>query len=173
MTIEVVQQIGRGHFAYSPRPVADAFCDRATLTHGSPMSLSKTNSLRVNKSAPMARSTPGDFHRGLSTGKTERPVFLRFFAFQSERFSGISEESFARGGIFNSFFGAAIYLVYKVFKIKPQPWNIAIFAPIFCLAVISVINLWTLAFPYSPRAISAATFLSDLTIELSGFMRRK
>jgi multidrug resistance efflux pump len=55
--------------------------------------------------------------------------------------------------IFNIFFGAAIYLVYKVFKIKPQPWNIAIFASIFCLAVISVITLWTLACPYSPRAI--------------------
>lgn len=55
--------------------------------------------------------------------------------------------------IFNIFFVGAIYLVYKVFKIKPQPWNIAIFVTIFCMAVVGVITLWTQASPYSTRAV--------------------
>jgi membrane fusion protein, multidrug efflux system len=55
--------------------------------------------------------------------------------------------------IFNIFFAGAIYLVYKVFKIKPQPWNIAIFVTIFCMAVVSVITLWTQSSPYSTRAV--------------------
>ncbi len=55
--------------------------------------------------------------------------------------------------IFNIFFVGAIYLVYKVFKIKPQPWNIAIFVTIFCMAVISVVTAWTQCTPYSTRAV--------------------
>ncbi len=55
--------------------------------------------------------------------------------------------------IFNIFFGAAIYLVYKVFKIKPQPWNIAIFVTIFFMAVVGVITVWTQCSPYSTRAV--------------------
>lgn len=55
--------------------------------------------------------------------------------------------------IFNIFFGAAIYLVYKVFRIKPQPWNIAIFVAIFVMAVVGVVTLWTQSSPYSTRAV--------------------
>jgi membrane fusion protein, multidrug efflux system len=55
--------------------------------------------------------------------------------------------------IFNIFFVGAIYLVYKVFKIKPQPWNIAIFVTIFCMAFLGVVTVWTQYSPYSTRAV--------------------
>jgi len=55
--------------------------------------------------------------------------------------------------IFIILFVSAIVLVYKVFKIEPQPWNIAIFATIFFAAVIGILTLWTQASPYSTRAV--------------------
>ncbi|MFM7928004.1 MAG: HlyD family secretion protein [Pirellula sp.] len=55
--------------------------------------------------------------------------------------------------IFNIIFVSAIYLVYKVFKIKPRPWNIAIFVTVFCIAVLTLVTLWTQASPYSTRAV--------------------
>ena len=55
--------------------------------------------------------------------------------------------------IFNILFVSVIVLVYKVFKIKPQPWNIAIFVTIFFAAVIGMLTLWTHASPYSTRAV--------------------
>jgi len=50
-------------------------------------------------------------------------------------------------------FVSLIVLVYRVFNIKPQPWNIAIFATIFFVAVIGLLTLWTHASPYSSRAV--------------------
>jgi membrane fusion protein, multidrug efflux system len=55
--------------------------------------------------------------------------------------------------IFVILFVSVISLVYKVFKIKPQPWNIAIFVMIFFAAVTGMITLWTHASPYSTRAV--------------------
>jgi multidrug resistance efflux pump len=55
--------------------------------------------------------------------------------------------------IFNILFGTAIYFVYKVFKIKPQPWNIAIFVTIFFMTLLGFITVWTQFSPYSTRAV--------------------
>jgi multidrug resistance efflux pump len=50
-------------------------------------------------------------------------------------------------------FVSAICLVYKVFKIKPQPVNIAFFVTMFCIAIIGMMTLWTLGSPTSSRAV--------------------
>ena len=89
--------IPKGHFAYSPRPVDDAFCYRALSTHGSPMSVPKTNSLLVNNSAPIDRSARGTSIGLYRQSNTEKLVFPGFFAFQSARVSVLFEESCARG----------------------------------------------------------------------------
>lgn len=50
-------------------------------------------------------------------------------------------------------FVSAICLVYKVFKIKPQPVNIAFFVTVFCISIIGMMTLWTLGSPTSTRAV--------------------
>jgi hypothetical protein len=90
--------IPKGHFAYSPRPVDDAFCYRALSTYGSPMSVPKTKWLLVNNAAPIDSSVRGTSIGLYRQSKTEKLVFQAIFAFQSARVLSLFEESCARGG---------------------------------------------------------------------------
>jgi membrane fusion protein, multidrug efflux system len=50
-------------------------------------------------------------------------------------------------------FVSAICLVYKVFKIKPNPVNIAFFVTLFFVSILGLLTLWTLGSPTSTRAV--------------------
>ncbi len=48
---------------------------------------------------------------------------------------------------------AAVVLVFKVFKVKPGPWSIALMATIGFVLLGGIIILWTIAAPISPKAV--------------------
>ena len=48
---------------------------------------------------------------------------------------------------------AAVVLVFKVFKVKPGPWSIALMATIGFVLLGGIIILWTIAWPISPKAV--------------------
>ena len=48
---------------------------------------------------------------------------------------------------------AAIVMVFKVFKVRPRPWPIALFAVVGVLLIGGIVVFWTLAAPISERAV--------------------
>lgn len=63
---------------------------------------------------------------------------------------------------------AAIVLVFKVLKVKPRPWPIAIFVVIGILMITAVTVLWTLAAPMSTRAV-----VSRYVVQLVPYVKRQ
>ena len=51
----------------------------------------------------------------------------------------------------------AIVLVFKVCRVKPRPWPIALFVTAGILMIGGIVIFWTLAAPISERAWSRAT----------------
>ena len=47
----------------------------------------------------------------------------------------------------------AVALVFKVYKVKPRPWPIALFATAGVLLIGGIVTLWTLAAPLSEQAV--------------------
>ena len=48
---------------------------------------------------------------------------------------------------------AAVVLVFKVFKVKPGPWSIALMATIGVVLLGGIVILWTISAPLSPKAV--------------------
>ena len=55
---------------------------------------------------------------------------------------------------------AAVVLVFKVFKVKPGPWSIALMATIGFVLLGGIIILWTVAAPFHPKPWSDGTSLN-------------